>query len=118
VLKKIVELLRQTLRESDDVIRWGGDEFILVLPQINNQNTELILKKIVHTIGNANFLMNGKGTQVTVSVGASFFQQDDESIDSVLNRCDKALYKAKEIRNTYCIFPIKPDTEETAGKEK
>ena len=104
VLKKVIDVLRETLRKSDAVIRWGGDEFILICPKIRGEGAECILKKVIYAINNADFLMDGKGEQVTISVGASFFSQNDKDIAAVLRRCDSALYKAKIERNNYCIF--------------
>lgn len=104
VLKKVVDVLRGTLRKSDAIIRWGGDEFILVFPRIRDNGADRILTKVVQAVNSADFMMDGKGEQITVSVGASFFLPEDEDIIAVLRRCDKGLYKAKETRNTYCIF--------------
>lgn len=104
VLKKIVDVLRETLRASDTIIRWGGDEFILICPRIRGNGAERILEKTIQAINSADFTKDGKGTQITISVGASFFSLSDRDITPVLRRCDKALYQAKSARNTYRIF--------------
>ncbi len=109
VLKKLVQILHKTLRQSDVVIRWGGDEFILVCSQIHDNGAQIVLEKIIHAINSSEFIMNGKGEQVTISVGAAFFRHDDENIEAILRRCDEALYAAKKVRNSYRIFPTKPD---------
>ena len=105
VLKKVVDVLRGTLRQSDVIIRWGGDEFILVCPRTTVSGAENILGKIVHVINSADFIMDGKGEQITISVGASFFTREDKDVTPVLRRCDSALYEAKTTRNSYRIFP-------------
>ena len=105
VLKKVVDVLRGTLRQSDVIIRWGGDEFILVCPRTTISGAENILGKIVHVINSADFIMDGKGEQITISVGASFFTREDKDVTPVLRRCDSALYEAKTTRNSYRIFP-------------
>ena len=104
VLKKVVEVLRGTLRQSDAIIRWGGDEFILVCPRIRGNGADRILEKVVRAVNSTDFLMDGNGEQITISVGASLFQTEDEDINAVLRRCDSALYEAKKSRNTYCVF--------------
>ena len=103
VLTKVVEILKNTLRESDMIIRWGGDEFILISPHINSKGADTVLKKVVQAIDDGEYLLGGKGEKITISVGASFFKQDDKDVNDVLRRCDNALYEAKSLRNTYRI---------------
>lgn len=111
VLKRVVEVLRETLRQSDTIIRWGGDEFILVCQRPRGDGANRVLEKVVRAINSSDFLMGGKGEQITVSVGASFFSTEDEDIASALRRCDDALYEAKNIRNTYCIVSCEASGE-------
>jgi len=71
VLKKVVDVLRGTLRQSDVIIRWGGDEFILVCPRTTVSGAENILGKIVHVINSADPLCvmcaaEGRYTKATV----------------------------------------------------
>ena len=103
VLTKVVEILKNTLRESDMIIRWGGDEFILISPHINSKGADTVLKKVVQAIDDGEYLLEGKGEKITISVGASFFKQDDKDVNDVLRRCDNALYEAKSLRDTYRI---------------
>jgi len=104
VLKQVVEVIRAKIRKSDTIIRWGGDEFILLFPRTQGDDANRVLEKVVTAISSADFSMNGKGQQVTISVGASFFQPEDLDITPALRRCDSALYEAKTTRNTYSIF--------------
>lgn len=107
VLKKVVEVLRGTLKKSDTIIRWGGDEFIVLCPRVPQNGGERLLEKMVRAVESADFQMKGKGTRITISVGASFFQQLDGDENEVLRRCDSALYEAKKHRNTYCMYDQK-----------
>ena len=113
VLKKVVEVIRGTLRNSDSLIRWGGDEFILLCPHIHDNGAVRVLDKVIDAVDQADFMMNGKGEKITISLGASFFRKDDEDIINVLRRCDDALYKAKETRDSYFIYPGDPKERET-----
>ena len=113
VLKKVVEVIRGTLRNSDSLIRWGGDEFILLCPHIHDNGAVRVLDKVIDAVDQADFMMNGKGEKITISLGASFFWKDDEDIINVLRRCDDALYKAKETRDSYFIYPGDPKEQET-----
>ncbi|MBQ8162413.1 MAG: GGDEF domain-containing protein, partial [Clostridia bacterium] len=110
VLKRVVQVLRATLRRSDEIIRWGGDEFILLFPRTHGTATaERILEKVVRAVDTADFHMGLKGEHVSVSVGAAFFDPNDEDITEILRRSDIALYEAKKARNTYRIY----ETENT-----
>ena len=113
VLKKVVEVIRGTLRNSDSLIRWGGDEFILLCPHIHDNGAVRVLDKVIDAVDQADFMMNSKGEKITISLGASFFWKDDEDIINVLRRCDDALYKAKETRDSYFIYPGDPKEQET-----
>lgn len=104
VLKRLVEVLKETLRESDDIIRWGGDEFLLICPHIDAEAADAILKRAVEAVSDADFLLDGKGDKITISVGASFFRKGETDVETALRRCDTALYKAKTVRNTYRII--------------
>ena len=104
MLKRVVEILRNTLRQSDAIIRWGGDEFILICPKTRGKGADHILEKVINAINSADFLLDGKGEQITVSVGASFFQRGDVDIVALLRRCDSALYEAKKARNAHSIY--------------
>ena len=109
VLKKVVSVLKGTLRQSDVIIRWGGDEFIILCSRVQADAADNIMEKVINAVGSADFIMGGKGEQITISAGVSFFMDEDEDINAVLRRCDSALYKAKDVRNTYRIFDDQND---------
>ena len=93
ILIGIAILLQQHTRDSDILARWGGEEFIIVFPQSNISNAKDKADKLRKTIENKmfpNFL------KITASFGVtSYLEEDTES--SFFVRCDKALYKAKEL---------------------
>lgn len=123
VLKKVVDILHETLRKSDAIIRWGGDEFILICPHIRGDGADRIMEKVIHAINSADFLKDGKGEKITISAGASFFKPEDRDMTPVLRRCDSALYEAKRVRNTYRVFsdetgdgsPVRKNAEQGDG---
>ncbi len=101
VLVKLVQALKDSMRNTDTIIRWGGDEFIIICPQAIPEFAPKILNKIVNTVRNTEFTFNGHTVDITVSVGGGFFEEGDRAIEHMLRRIDKALYKAKETRNTW-----------------
>lgn len=91
VLKHLVKTIQKNSRESDTLIRWGGEEFILIL---TIDNVELLYKVLNHCkelIANTTFK---KITHITCSFGATLYQ-DEEIIEATLKRADIGLYQAK-----------------------
>jgi len=97
VLIELSTILQGSLRKSDFICRFGGEEFVALLPDTNTQNAlsvaEEIRKKIEdYTIS----LCDGQIIKCTVSLGVSEINtSEDKTIEQVLNRVDEALYKAK-----------------------
>ena len=92
VLKQTAEVLSKSIRENDTLIRWGGEEFIVVALEVDEQGLIQFCDKLRKTIESENYGAAGK---ITVSVGATLFRNDDTQ-DTMISRADKALYEAKE----------------------
>lgn len=94
VIKQLVEISKSSIRESDLIIRFGGDEFIILLPNTNIQSARFVANKIINKITEYN---KNKEFNFSISVGISHYQIGDNSIDNIILRADKSLYKAKKI---------------------
>jgi diguanylate cyclase (GGDEF)-like protein len=92
ILKEIAKILTVCSRDSDIVARWGGEEFILLLPQTNIEQATIVAEKLRVTIENHKF---ETVPRVTCSIGISQFHKK-ETKKSLFERADEALYKAKE----------------------
>jgi len=92
VLCHIADILKKNIRDSDTVARWGGEEFILIFPNIPvdtaAEKADMIRKNIANT-------PLDNDLKVTCSFGVTSYKEDDDE-DAVFVRSDKALYKAKE----------------------
>lgn len=95
VLKKLAHLIKAQVRKSDFVFRYGGEEFAIVLPDITLEHSQIIAEKIRHLAESQNFKVEEKSISVTLSIGLSLFQKEDQSINKVVIRADEALYRAK-----------------------
>jgi diguanylate cyclase (GGDEF)-like protein len=92
VLKTIADIARENIREIDYLVRWGGEEFMIILPETGLEKAEAISERIKKKIENHNFDKIGK---VTVSFGVTQFKNEDSGETFIL-RADDALYKAKQ----------------------
>lgn len=95
VLKSLTQNITHSIRESDILFRWGGEEFLIILPECDLHQASEIAEKLRQVIETQNITFAGKSLSVTISIGiATMFQ--DETADDLVNRADKALYMAKE----------------------
>lgn len=91
ILAQVSGLLRKSVRGNDRVIRWGGEEFLILLENCTDMVAAELAERLRLRIASEQFQNVGK---VTVSLGvASLFQK--ESLEQLISRCDEALYKSK-----------------------
>lgn len=106
VIKTVAEVLRRMTKGKDVAARFGGEEFIIHLPETDIHGARVVAESIRRTIENASIInpLNNKiVSKVTVSVGITELLQDGE-LDDAIARADKALYEAKNSgRNRVCI---------------
>lgn len=100
VLTDIVALIEQNTRKSDQLFRYGGEEFVLLLPGVDAADLNAVMNNLQHVL--RRFLKH-PGGQVTASFGVALLQPDD-TVDSWLGRADTALYRAKETGRDRIIF--------------
>ena len=94
VLKRIADIIKQNIRKTDLVARWGGEEFIISLIDSDVKKAKVIAEKLREQIETDIFLHQITNQTVTASFGLTNVKSDD-TIDTILNRVDTALYKAK-----------------------
>ena len=91
-------ILRRTLREHDFVARYGGDEYVVVCPEIGLSDTVLVAERIRQRVAEHIFTSGRVSCQVTLSAGVAASEgKESESYQSLIGRADKALYRAKEL---------------------
>ena len=98
VLKTTVELLHKSIRKSDILARWGGEEFMIITPQIQNNDLLSMVESLRTAIEDNKHDQAGT---VTASFGASMLTPND-NIKSLLKRVDKALYRSKNCGRNRC----------------
>jgi diguanylate cyclase (GGDEF)-like protein len=116
-LKQIGQLLRRNLREVDTVARFGGEEFVLLLPDTDKRGAIAAAEKVRLLVDGHNFLTEEhKETRlITISAGISTYPDDVEEIDDLIDHADIALYRAKENgRNRIECYSLPEGDEKTA----
>lgn len=94
ILIFIANMLRKTLRDSDKIFRFGGEEFTIVLNRNSDDEAELIANRILKIISSNRLVYMGENISVTASIGMTkLFAKDTP--DTLLSRADKALYASK-----------------------
>jgi diguanylate cyclase (GGDEF)-like protein/PAS domain S-box-containing protein len=105
LLQAVVHRLQKCLREGDTLSRYGGDEFVLLLPEIDGAaDAELIASKIIAALKPA-FKLEGQQVFAGLSIGGALFPEFGGSIDTLIKHADIAMYEAKiQGNNSYALF--------------
>jgi diguanylate cyclase len=104
IIRICAERLSDCLRRSDSVARMGGDEFTLLLPQIeSNTDVAHIAEKVIQAIGQPADI-NGHEVVVGCSVGIAIYPEGGRDADSLLKHADMAMYKAKQVNGSSYRF--------------
>lgn len=97
VLKELARILSETMRESDLVIRYGGEEFVVLLVGVKSEEDAITVAQKIGTKVRENEIdvYAGNKLKKTVSIGLAMFPHDGSSLESVMKNADIALYEAK-----------------------
>ncbi len=93
VIKKLAAVMKDSIDKEDIVGRWGGEEFILIFPARTENEAFKRLEEIREKIGKTGFAEDG--LSITVSIGLSSFPDDAQTEDELIEKADKALFRAK-----------------------
>ena len=93
VLIKIANIISQNIRSSDYFGRWGGDEFLIVLPQTNISKTKNIIETLENKLKDSDFNLD-KNMKISCSFGFAEYEKND-TLDSLLRKADDSMYKIK-----------------------
>lgn len=108
LLKEVATRLKSALRESDIVARMGGDEFVAILPEMEDDSySTVVAKKILAAVAQS-FTLVGQEFRITVSIGISIYPHDGLDEQTLTKNADVAMYQAKqEGKNNYQFYSDK-----------
>lgn len=110
MLRRIAQVVAWEVRRSDHVARQGGDEFAVLLPSCTLKQASEIAEALRRAVSEVTVTNEGKVYSITLSIGVTALQEEDESVETVLARADQASYKAKaDGRNTVVITTLDDD---------
>ena len=115
LLQAVAERLRRGVRETDTISRQGGDEFVIVLPELADpESAGSIAGKLMEQMHEP-VRVNGHRLNVTFSLGIALYPDDGEDFDTLMKKADTAMYSAKEAgRNTLRFFTAAMNVEAAA----
>ena len=106
-LHKLAQFLRTSIRRSNLVVRFGGDEFVILLPATSVYQAVRALRRLKHTM-DEDFLVDTP--LLSVSIGISTFPEPARTKEELLEQADRALYRAKQEKNNIVHFEEGPVT--------
>jgi two-component system cell cycle response regulator len=97
VLKTVANTIKKSLRKDDLIIRYGGEEFLILLPNTDLEQTLKVAEKIRKNIENTEITIpTGEKIKVTASLGVSVVYPEDKNIFEAIKRVDEKLHRAKQ----------------------
>lgn len=122
-LKIFSKRLVDNLRSFDLVARLGGEEFVVILPDISERRTYMVAERLRRAIQDAMFEVGAPDgpIKVTTSIGAAIIEPGEHTVQQVLERADKMVYDAKENGRNCVVFEdigkLNPDDYEVQGRQ-
>lgn len=96
VLRAVAGACRRVIREGDVLIRYGGEEFLVLLPGAGQEDVKLVGERVRRAVAETSVEDGDQRVGVTVSLGGATFRDTSDSTDSLIALADDALYEAKE----------------------
>jgi diguanylate cyclase (GGDEF)-like protein/PAS domain S-box-containing protein len=102
LLQTVARRLKRSVRDEDTIARLGGDEFAVILERLSRpRDAAATARKLLRALART-YLLEGHKARITASIGITIYPLDGEDVETLLNRADGAMYRAKtERRNNY-----------------
>lgn len=105
LLQEVAQRLTDCVRQGDTVSRMGGDEFVILLPELGDADDAYLVAQKLLNAASRPFVLQGHELQVSASIGISFYPDDGANAETLMKNADVAMYRAKEVgRNNYQFY--------------
>jgi diguanylate cyclase (GGDEF)-like protein len=112
LIKTVANSIQSCLRESDKLARYGGDEFIALLPETDCEAALEVGERIRKGVENTSFDMKGNKIKTTVSIGIASYPAHASEGDELMHKADRALYQSKEAGRNKVLAHAATETNE------
>ena len=103
VLRTIAKRLKETTRTEDTISRHGGDEFLYLLMEVEQeQDAATVAQKIIEAVEEP-FDVSTGGLKISTSIGISIFPKDGHTVEALISSADAAMYRAKQDKSGYAF---------------
>ena len=96
VIQEVVKCSKRNIRQIDLLGRWGGDEFIVLMPETDLADAANVAERLCMDIEEHHYTHDGTPLQITVSIGVAANRSPEDTVDDLFSQADVALYEAKE----------------------
>lgn len=104
LLKELARRFTQVLRNADDIARIGGDEFVILITDVNRDNDACVVAQKIIDEASRPFDIAGQTVEIGASVGIAFYPEDGHDIRTLLKAADKAMYRVKNAgKRDFCL---------------
>ncbi len=114
LLQHMIRKVSEELRRSDTIARYGGDEFTVLLPETDRRGAMETAERIRKSVEMSQFDVRGTNITTTVSLGVASYPDDGGNVDILVDKADRALYRAKQRgRNQTATYEIEDDSDDS-----
>jgi diguanylate cyclase (GGDEF)-like protein len=106
VIGEVGQVIRDTIRGADVAARYGGEEFLAYFPENGRSGAHQAAERLRKAVGHHLFVADGPGVRITTSIGIALFPEHGRTVEVLVDRADRELYRAKESgRDRVCLCP-------------
>ncbi|MFH0925580.1 MAG: sensor domain-containing diguanylate cyclase, partial [bacterium] len=118
-LKELADLIKGSIRKIDEITRYGGDEFVILLPNTDCNRALIVADRLRNMIEQHSFLTNyGLDVKITASFGIASYPTHSNTVEDLIRQADVAMYGAKKKGRNKVIIAEKGKRKETKDYEK
>jgi diguanylate cyclase (GGDEF)-like protein len=118
LLQAVALRLQLNVRAADTACRYGGDEFVVMLPEVDSVSMVAAVAVKLRAAMNAPYRIDGFEVRVTASIGSVVYPNDGDTYEQLIRRADEALYRAKPEGREAAITPLASATAREAGSAR